>query len=199
MNRSRLVAASPIYYGWVILIVGTLGSVMTSPGQTYAVSVFIDYFIEDLGLSRSLVSTLYSVATLTASFALPFVGRQFDKRGARLMVPLCSLLLGLACIYMSFVLNAVMLGLGFFALRLLGQGSLSLVTKNAINQWWVRRRGLAMGISGVAAGLLGMGGFPTLINWLIGLGGWREAYMVLGAVLVLVMFPLGWIFIRNQP
>ena len=58
MNRSRLVAASPIYYGWVILIGGTLGSVMTSPGQTYAVSVFIDYFIEDLGLSRSLISTL---------------------------------------------------------------------------------------------------------------------------------------------
>ena len=183
MNRSRLVAASPIYYGWVILIVGTLGSVMTSPGQTYAVSVFIDYFIEDLGLSRSLVSTLYSVATLTASFALPFVGRQFDKRGARLMVPLCSLLLGLACIYMSFVLNAVMLGLGFFALRLLGQGSLSLVSKNAINQWWVRRRGMAMGISGVAGSLLGLGGFPLLVTWLIAYSGWRDAYIGLGLLL----------------
>ncbi len=199
MNRSRLVAASPIYYGWVILIVGTLGSVMTSPGQTYAVSVFIDYFIEDLGLSRSLVSTLYSVATLTASFALPFVGRQFDKRGARLMVPLCSLLLGLACIYMSFVLNAVMLGLGFFALRLLGQGSLSLVSKNAINQWWVRRRGMAMGISGVAGSLLGLGGFPLLVTWLIAYSGWRDAYIGLGLLLVLGMFPLGWFFIRNQP
>lgn len=199
IRPSRLVAASPVYYGWVILVVSTIGGAMTSPGQTFAVSVFIDHFIEDLDLSRSLVSTLYSAGTLTASFALPFVGRQFDRRGARLLVALCSLLLGLACIYMGFVRNAVMLGLGFFMLRLLGQGSLSLVTKNAINQWWVRRRGLAMGISGVAAGLLGMGGFPTLINWLIGLGGWREAYMVLGAVLVLVMFPLGWIFIRNRP
>lgn len=194
-----MVAASPVYYGWVILVVGTLGGVMTSPGQTYAVAVFIDYFIEDLGISRSLVSTLYSAGTLTASFALPFVGRQFDKRGARLMVALFSLLLGLACIYMGFVRNAMMLGLGFFALRLLGQGSLSLVSKNAINQWWVRRRGMAMGISGVAGSLLGLGGFPTLINWLIGWSDWRDAYMALGLLLLLVMLPLGWIFIRNRP
>jgi sugar phosphate permease len=199
IRPSRLVAASPVYYGWVILAVGTLGGIMTSPGQTYAVSVFIDYFIKDLGLSRSLVSTLYSAGTLTASFALPFVGRQFDRRGARLMIALFSLLLGLACIYMGFVRNAMMLGLGFFALRLLGQGSLSLVSKNAINQWWVRRRGMAMGISGVAAALLGLGGFPTLINWLIGLAGWREAYFALGLILLLLMFPLGWIFIRNRP
>ena len=196
---SRLVAASPVYYGWVILVVGTLGGAMTSPGQTYAVSVFIDHFIADLGLSRSLVSTLYSAGTLTASFALPFIGRQFDRRGARLLVAVSSLLLGLACVYMGFVRNAVMLGLGFFLLRLLGQGSLSLVSKNAINQWWVRRRGMAMGISGLAGAALGMGCFPTLCNWLIGVGGWREAYLVLGAMLLLGMFPIGWIFIRNRP
>jgi len=199
IRSSRLVSASPIYYGWVVLVVGTLGGIMTSPGQTYAVAVFIDYFIDDLGLSRSLVSTLYSVATLSASFALPFVGRAFDQHGARLLVALCSALLGLTCIYMGFVHNALMLGIGFFALRFLGQGSLSLVSKNAINQWWVRRRGMAMGISGVAAALLGMGGFPGLITWLIGPGDWRGAFIALGWMLILGMFPLGWIFIRNRP
>ena len=199
IRRSHLVAASPVYYGWVVLVVGTLGSAMTSPGQTYAGSVFIDHFIADLGLSRSLVSTLYSAGTLAASFALPFIGRQFDRRGARLLVAVSSLLLGLACVYMGLVRNALMLGLGFFLLRLLGQGSLSLVSKNAINQWWVRRRGMAMGISGLAGAALGMGCFPMMCNWLIGVGGWREAYQVLGAMLLLGMFPLGWIFMRNRP
>ena len=99
-RKSRLVTASPVYYGWIILVVGSLGGVMTSPGQTYAFSAFLDHFIEDLELSRSLVSTLYTVGTLTASFVLPFVGRQFDRRGARFMIALVSLLLGLACIYM---------------------------------------------------------------------------------------------------
>jgi MFS family permease len=144
-----------VFYGWVILAVGAIGGVMTSPGQTYAFSAFLDHFINDLGLSRSMVSTLYTVGTLAASFVLPFVGRRFDRHGARIMITLASLLLGLACIYMSFVRNAVMLGIGFFMLRQFGQGSLSLVSKNVINLWWVRRRGRMMGIVGVFGALSG--------------------------------------------
>lgn len=197
-RKSRLVTSSPVYYGWVILAVGSLGGVMTSPGQTYAFSAFLDHFIEDLGLSRSLVSTLYTAGTLTASFVLPFVGRQFDRRGARFMIALISLLLGLACVYMSFVRNALMLGIGFFLLRQLGQGSLSLVSKNVINLWWVRRRGVVMGISGVFGALLG-GLFPYLINALIPLYGWRATYAILGGLLLFVMLPIGWIFTRDKP
>ncbi len=151
---------------------------MTSPGQTYVFSAFLDYFIEDLELSRSLISTLYTVGTLTASFVLPFVGRQFDKRGARVMITLMSLLLGLACIYMDFVRGALMLGVGFFMMRQFGQGSLSLVSRNVINLWWVRRRGLAMGIAGVAGALLG-GLFPYIINSMIPIYGWRMTYIIM--------------------
>ena len=197
-KKSKLVEATPFYYGWVILAIGTLGGIMTSPGQTYAFSAFLDHFIADLGLSRSLVSTLYTVGTLTASFVLPFVGRQFDLRGARLLTVVVSLLLGLACIYMSLVRNAVMLGIGFFLLRQLGQGSLSLVSRNVINIWWVRRRGLVMGIGGVAGALLS-GLFPYIINTLIPLYGWRWTYVALGASLILFMLPLGWIFVRDRP
>jgi len=196
---SRLVAASPVYYGWIILIVGAIGIVMTSPGQTYAISVFIDHFIADLGISRGLVSTLYTVGTLTASFALPFVGRQIDRHGSRRMITLIVLVFGLACVYMGFIRNWIMLGLGFIALRMLGQGSLSLVSKNVINQWWVRRRGMVMGMAGMTAALLGSGGFPNLINWLIPIYGWRATYMILGGMLWTVMLPLGLTFIRNRP
>ena len=197
-RSSRLVKSSPVYYGWVIMVVGSLGGVMTGPGQTSAFSAFLDHFIEDLELSRSLVSTLYTAGTLTASFVLPFVGRQFDRRGARVMITIVSLLLGLACLYMGLIQNALMLFIGFFLMRQLGQGSLSLVSKNVINLWWVRRRGMAMGISGVIGALLG-GLFPYMINTLISAYGWRATYMILGAMLILFMLPLGWIFIRNRP
>lgn len=194
-----LIQKSPIFYGWVIFVVGTIGLTMTSPGQTYAVSIFIEHFINDLNLSRSLVSTLYTVGTLTGSFALPFVGRQIDRRGPRVMVLLISIAFGLACIYMGFVQNAIMLGLGFVAIRMLGQGSLSVVSQNVINQWWVRRRGLVMGLAGLFFALLGLGLFPNLINWLIPIYSWRTTYMILGALLLLFMAPLGALFFRDQP
>ncbi len=155
-----------MYYGWVILAVGATGVVLSSPGQTYAFSPFLDHFIRDLGLSRSLVSTLYTMGTLAASFVLPFVGRRFDRHGARALITLISLLLGLACIYMSLVRTAVMLGIGFFLMRQLGQGSLTLVSKNVVNLWWVRKRGRMMGLMGVIGALFG-GLFPYFINALI--------------------------------
>jgi MFS transporter, OFA family, oxalate/formate antiporter len=197
-RRSRLVHSTPFYYGWVIVALGATGGVMTNPGQTPGFSAFLNHFIEDLGLSRSIVSTLYTAATLTASLFLPWVGRLFDRRGSRFMICLFSLLLGLACIYMSLVRNAVMLFFGFVVLRQFGQGSLTLASKNVINLWWVRRRGRIMGIVGVVGALLS-GLFPYLANTLIDQHGWRWTYVILGGILLGVMLPLGYIFARDRP
>ena len=199
VSRSRLVSKSPIFYGWIILLIGTLGMIMTSPGQTYVVSIFIEDFIADLGISRSLVSTLYTLGTLVGSFALPMVGYQIDRHGARLIVVFITALFGFACVYMGFVQNAVMLGFGFIALRMLGQGSLGMVCTNVINQWWVRRRGMVMGISGMAGSLISLGGFPNLINWLLPIYGWQSIYILLGIILAFVMAPVAFIFFRNHP
>jgi MFS transporter, OFA family, oxalate/formate antiporter len=195
----RIVRATPFFYGWIILLVGTIGLIMTSPAQTYNVSIFIDHFIQDLNISRSLVSTLYSVGTLVGSFTLPFWGAQIDRFGPRRMATLISILFALACVYMGYVQSAFMLVLGFVAIRMLGQGSLSLVSQNVMNQWWVRRRGTVMGISGTVLALVGMGVFPLFTNMLIDGYGWRTAFMLLGALLFVVMTPISILFFRRSP
>lgn len=199
VSHSRLVNRSPIFYGWIIMLIGTLGMIMSSPGQTYVVSIFIEPFIADLGTSRSLVSTLYTLGTLVGSFVLPIVGYQIDRHGARLIVTLVIALFGVACVYMGYVQNAFMLGLGFIALRMLGQGSLGMICTTIINQWWVRRRGMVMGISGMAGSLISLGGFPNLVNWLLPTYGWRSTYIILGIILTLGMAPVAFIFFRNHP
>lgn len=198
-EKSMLITNIPFFYGWIILAVGTLGVIMTSPGQTYAVSIFIEYFIQDLNVSRSLVSTLYAAGTLIGSLALPFIGREIDRRGTRIMTVFIAGMFGLACIYMGAVRGPLMLALGFVAIRMFGQGSLGLVSQNAMNQWWVNRRGTVLGLSGLFASLLGLGGFPALINWLIPQYGWRLTYALLGGLLLLVMMPLGYLFFRERP
>lgn len=181
------------------MMAGTLGLIMTSPGQTYAVSIFIEHFIEDLSLNRTTVSALYTGGTLVGGLILPFWGRLVDRRGARRTVGLVSLLFGLACLYMGFVQNALMLGIGFLFIRMLGQGSLGLVSQTVINQWWVRRRGLVMGLSGFLLAVLGMGFFPNFVYWLISQYGWRIAYPVLGLLLIIGMAPLGLALFRSRP
>lgn len=200
-HPSNWIARFPVYYGWVILAAGTLGIVMSSPGQTYIVQAFIEEFIRDLGLSRTLVSTLYMIGTLAnaALIQLLGVGRMIDRRGPRVMVLAISILLGVTCILMGFVHTALVLCLGFVALRFFGQGSLNLVSGTMINQWWVRRRGTVRGISGVAASLLALSVLPAVVKWLIHAVGWRTAYGILGAVLFLVMAPLGYALFRRRP
>ena len=127
--QSRMVTHSPIFFGWFVMLAGSFGLIMTSPGQTYGISVFIEHFITDLGVSRSLVSTYYAIGTLTGAAMLPFVGRRIDQQGPRSVVVVVAVLFGLACIYMGLVTGGLMLLFGFMLIRMLGQGSLSLVSK----------------------------------------------------------------------
>ena len=199
IRKSWLVARSPVFYGWIVMGAAAIGLTMSSPGQTSTVSIFIEHFIEDLGISRSLVSTLYTIGTLVASFALPYMGQQIDRRGPRVMVGAITVSLALACVYMGFVRGAIMLGIGFVLIRMMAQGGMIMVCNTEVNLWWVRRRGTVLAIAGVLHALLGSGSFPSLVHMLIGQLGWRSSSVVLGIIVAAVMLPVGLILFRRQP
>jgi MFS transporter, OFA family, oxalate/formate antiporter len=197
-RRSRAIEASPVYYGWVILAAATLGVIMTMPGQTVGVSAFLDAIIRDLGLSRSTVSLMYSLGTLAGACAMPFVGRWIDRRGPRLGVTVVAALFALACFGMSRVNGPAALLLGFVAIRGLGQGALGLVSLHVVNLWFVRRRGLAIGLKGVGMAAASAC-FPIAIQGLIAAHGWRSAYAHLGLLVALTILPAGAALFRERP
>lgn len=194
----RLVHGVPFFYGWVVLAAATIGMAATLPAQTAGVSLFIDAMIADLGLSRTAVSWMYTVATVIGASALPLVGKFLDRLGPRQMVLLVTLLLALTCVGMGYVNGWVLLLVGFVLLRGLGQGALALVNNHAVNLWFEQRRGVAIGILG-----LGMAAatavFPPLINDLIADFGWRTTFPIMGAAVAAVMVPLGFVFYRAAP
>jgi hypothetical protein len=61
----------PVFYGWVILGVTTVGILMSIPGQTTGVSVFTNHLIEATGLSRLGLSSADLIGTLTSGLLLP--------------------------------------------------------------------------------------------------------------------------------
>lgn len=196
--NSRLIDRSPFHYGWVVLGASTIGMAMTIPGQTVGVSVFLDAMIADLGLSRSAVSGAYTAGTLLASLALSLVGRQIDRVGPRKAAVVIAILFSLACAFMGLVAGFAMLVVGFTLIRGLGQGALSLVSIHSINIWFVRRRGLAVGLAGVgfaaATAVLPLG-----LDRLMSVTGWRWAWVVLGIIVLAVMIPVGGGLYRDRP
>ncbi|SCY79743.1 hypothetical protein [Alkaliphilus peptidifermentans] len=71
------------FYGWLVVAIAALGLFFSGPGQTYSISIFINYYVDNLGWSRTLVSSYYSIATLTAGLILPIVGKAIDAKGHR--------------------------------------------------------------------------------------------------------------------
>ena len=76
------------------------------------------------------------------------MGKVIDFFGVRIMICVISIGLGIACITISTVTNIPLLLLSFFLLRFFGQGSMIMVSKTAINYWWIEMRGTVMGIAG---------------------------------------------------
>ena len=146
-------AAEPIardttrFSGWRIMALATITLGLTGPGQTIGVSVFIDHFADTLGLSKNAISAGYAIGTLCGSLTLPTVGRLVDRYGVRQAMTTIGVLFALGLTYMSGVQGLVTLTIGFFFIRMLGQGSLSLASTVAISRWFDRRRGLALGIA----------------------------------------------------
>ncbi|MEM7735131.1 MAG: MFS transporter [Deinococcota bacterium] len=199
LTRSRVVAASPVYYGWVILIAGMLGTALTLPGQTIGVSAFLDNIIADLGISRATVSLMYTVGTLGGSFLLPFIGRFLDRRGPRLAATIIATVFALACVLMGSVQNIIMLAVGFVLIRGFGQGALSLASFHIINLWFVRKRGFAVGVAGLGFALTSAI-FPRFVlEPLITNFGWRSAYMLLGLGIAVIMIPVAALLFRTHP
>ena len=197
-RNSRVIRSTPFFYGWVILLVGMVGIVMMGPSQTFTVSLFIDHIVQDLGISRSVISLIYGIATLTASFMLPLTGRLVDHFGARRMIVIDALSFGLAIMLLSQMRGPwTLLGM-FLIVRFLGFGSMQLISNTVIAQWFVRRRGLVMGIAGQSLAI-SLIIYPALSSWLIGELGWRMAWVALGALALAIMLPVGWIFFRDRP
>ncbi|WP_283152983.1 MFS transporter [Guptibacillus hwajinpoensis] len=189
---------SSFFYGWYIVMAAAIGVFFSGPGQTYAVSVFIDYYIQDFGWGRSLVSGIYSSATLAAGLLLFVVGRLVDKHGQRRMMLIMGALLAVACFWNSFVIGPVMLFIGFFMLRLFGQGSMTLIPNTLVPQWFVVKRGRALSFMAIG-GFLSSASFPPLNTWLIATFGWESAWRILGLALIVIFLPVVFFIVKNKP
>lgn len=91
-----------------------------------------------------------------------------------------------------------MLGVGFFLVRLLGQGSMSLIPNTLVAQWFIQKRGMALSLKTLgtfASATL----FPIINVWLIKTWDWQFAWKFWGVLLLVVFVPIALIGVRNKP
>lgn len=211
MKRIIDPARFPFFYGWVVLGAGTLGVLMSAPGQTVGVSVFTDSLISELGLSRSALSLAYTIGTLVSASLLSRAGRLYDRYGARIVATLAAAGLAATLVYLSFSADTTRLiaggaserfqaatafaviTLGFFLVRLTGQGVLTIASRNMVLEWFEARRGLANAIMGVSISF-GFSYAPRIFDAALTSFSWQTAWRLIAlamatfAVLAAILF-----------
>lgn len=192
-----LVQHSPrIFYGWFV-VAGAFAVTFVGFGCAYTFSAFLASLQHDFAASRGSISLVFSLAGFLY-FALGMVsGPLADRFGPRRLAVIGMLLTGagLAAASMARSLGEVYaaygLGVG------LGIGASYVPVLGAMQQWFVRQRGLAsgLGVAGIGVGTLVM---PPVASLLIEAVGWREAYLVLGIFAAIVGGGLAFL-IENDP
>ncbi|MGD9928977.1 MAG: MFS transporter [Mangrovibacterium sp.] len=208
---------SPVFYGWFIVLWGTLGVIMSVPGQTMGVSTFTDHLIGALKLSRNELSTAYLIGTIASSFMLTKAGKWYDRIGARWLGVGITLALGSTLILLSqvdriaiglgkllaltdfqFYLSFFFITAGFFLVRFSGQGVLTMLSRNMMMKWFSRRRGFANGISSVFTSL-GFAIAPLVFDFFIESYSWRGAWIILALITGFGFSVLVFLFFRDNP
>ena len=185
-----------LYYGWVIVAVGIVVGCI-GMGGLMSFGVFLQPMADSLGWSRAGISTASTLAFIWMGVGGFLWGRLFDRYGARIVVLLGGLLLGLGLIVASQAQSLPMFLAAYGTVVGLAVGAIYVPLTAATASWFTRHRSLAVSL--VSAGLaLGTTLVAPLARWLIVTHDWRFAMLTLGLIAWAVILPTA-LLLRPAP
>ena len=197
--RDAYTGPGGIYYGWWIVAAAFLTHCLTVGCVFYSFGVFFTPLMNEFGWSRAQLSWGFSSISIFGAVYSPLVGRVVDRFGSRPSQLVGVLVLGGTLMMLGrihsltqyYALMALLLSLGSAALG-------PIPSNTAVAGWFHRRRGQALGLA--TAGI-SMGGvvFVPLSARLIAALGWRNAFTVLGAIVLAVGLAPVALIMRKPP
>jgi MFS transporter, OFA family, oxalate/formate antiporter len=173
-----------IFYGWIV-VAAAFVITFIGFGCAYTFSAFFQSLQDEFGASRGSIALVFSLSGFIYFGFGAISGRLADRWGARRLAMCGMALVGLgltiagvarslAEIYFAYGIG-VGFGVGFAYVPVLG----------VVQRWFTKQRGLASGlaVSGIGVGTLVM---PMLASFLIEASGWRNAYLILGPITVVL-------------
>ncbi|HLE02477.1 MAG TPA: MFS transporter, partial [Dehalococcoidia bacterium] len=162
----------------------------------YGFSTFFKPIVDEFGWSYTATSTAFAIYRLEGGVAAPIVGYIVDRVGPGKMMAFGSAVFGLGFLAMSradslltFYATMILISAGFSA----AAGTVGMA---AVANWFVRKRGLALGILMTGAGIGGVLA-PVLVR-LISLYGWRTTLVILAFSSWFFCLPLS-LLVRHRP
>jgi MFS family permease len=186
------------YHGWNIVAVSVLVQVVGMGLTVNAFSLFLQDWSEDLHTPISTLQLALLGLAVTSAIGSPIFGTLADKFSARWMffwgvVGIVVFHLAMGMVTAPWQLIAI-----YSVLIPLSLGGGGMIVANAVvSRWFVRRAGLALGLTAFGMGMAGIV-LPPIIAGLPNVG-WRTIWQAGGVITAVLVIPLVLLVIRDRP
>jgi sugar phosphate permease len=167
-------------------------------GSRFSFGVFLKPVTEEFDWTRGSLAGALAVAGLATGGLRPIAGMLADKYDPKKVASIGVLIGGLALAGMSQVQELwhvytlfIIMGVGF---TLTSPGAVAKI----VGAWFTRRRGLAMSIAGTGSAAGETALVPTAAIAVAYIG-WREGYMILAGILLILILPLVFFLLKSRP
>ncbi len=185
---------------WRIVLACFFGISLSSTSiPFYTLGAFTIPLETEMGWSRAQVQGAMTFLTLGALFTVPLIGMAIDRWGTRAVGIASIFVFALALMNIGWSTTSLPLFyLNWTVMSALGAGTTPVTWTRAINGWFDKQRGIALGFALAGTGVAGFF-TPRLATYLIGEYGWREAYIGLGILPLVISLPIVILLLRNPP
>ncbi|MBU2490404.1 MAG: MFS transporter, partial [Proteobacteria bacterium] len=190
-------SSSRVFYGWYVVLVAFAGNFLATGTHFYVFNAFMEPLELTRGFSRAQVNLGLALGGVVGLFAQLAHGSAVMRLGPRKYMTagaLCSAVVFAALGRVS----SIHAFYGLYILLFVTNGAFcGIVANTAVNNWFVRKRGRAMGASVVGISLAGVV-MPYAALALYRSLGLANAFLVLGLCMG-ALAPLAWLMVRDRP
>jgi MFS family permease len=183
-------------YGWVIVAAGAVISCIVA-GAMFALAVYLQPIADDTGWSRASISSAMTLVFILMGASGFAWGMASDRFGARPVVCVGAVLLGLGLILASRAQSALAFQLAYGGLVGIAGGAFFAPIIATTTLWFEKNLVLAVSLVSAGFGVAPLTLSP-LTAWLIGQYGWRTSMLLVGILVLAVIIPTAF-FLRRPP
>jgi MFS family permease len=196
-NPARKAKAPRIFYGWWIVAVSLLADGLKHGSFNRGFTIYIIPIQKELGFTTAAIGLADTLGRLMGGLQGPLVGYLTDRLGPRVMLAFGGVVSGLGFVLLAFTHNYLFFLLIFVGLLSVGfRSGYNNASIAAVNNWFRRKRGLAMSIVSMGNGL--GGSLAPLVGLLIFVVGWRNSMLISGLIIITFLVPISFL-VRRSP
>ncbi|MBI1353715.1 MAG: MFS transporter [Acidobacteria bacterium] len=181
-----------------LLAFGLVTALSSSFGQTFFISLFLPYFLQDFALTKGDFGLLYAGGTLASALSLPYLGSLIDSLDLKRYISYTVLGMAVSAFIVAGAPHVAALAVGIVGLRLTGQGLLGHISQTVMAREFGPSRGKALGFASLGYPL-GEALLPLVCAAALGFLPWKLIWGLVGVGALLVVLPLSLTLWSRRP